>query len=190
MYVYEKCYERKNWNYLHKARLEFYLEYGQDAETKHYISSVLDQVKQLDSDTLKQLADKLTPRPTIILNVEYQTKTKFYTSLKLMNFRNRQGVDCDLRVIQDSRKLILEYLTRETVRFVDERSEISRKSRKPYSPFWKRLRGTKLVDTVTPNKHVKMIREYNTQRNADVVKKKSTKQYSTLLRLSAVQFSQ
>lgn len=173
LYVLEKCYERHNWNYLNKARLEFYLEHGNDTKMKHYISSILDEVTKADNEMLQKLADKLTPKVTIILNIEFQTKTKFYSSLKLMNFRNRQGYDRDLRMIQDNRKLILEYLTHDTVRFVDERSSITRKSNKPYSPFWKRLRGTRLVDTVVPNKHVQMIRNYSSQKNAEVVKKRA-----------------
>ena len=41
-WVYERCYQKKNWFYRYTARLEFFLEHGQDPYYTNYVRQILD----------------------------------------------------------------------------------------------------------------------------------------------------
>lgn len=172
LYVYEKCYLKGNWDYLHKARLEYYLEHGSDDSLKHKCSAIIDDVYLLDHDDLVKFADSLTPKVTLILNVEYQTMRKFSNSIKLVPFKLNHGVCRRVFDYLDNRKLIIDYLTHDTCRFVRLDQEDTNKSRRDYHPFWAALRRCKLVDTPTVPDNLELVREYSN--NIDKEKVKAT----------------
>lgn len=174
-YVYEECFKQGNWEYLHKARLKYYYEYGQDVEIKNRIAGYLNEQKGTNInnyDDLVKFVDELTPKVNMILNFEYQTKRKFFSSINFVNFRNREGVLHEVMTELDFRPLIIDYLTNDTLRFVEksEESKDTNKSRRDYAPFWKRLRNTKLVDVIIPPEDIKLVREYSNNLNKELVK--------------------
>lgn len=172
VYVYEECYKKHSWEYLHYARLKFYVEYGSDETLRHKCICILDGVLKLDYDDLKKFADFLTPSPTLVLNVEYQTMRKFSKTLKLLPFRPWQG--CCRRIYHyfDNRRLIIDYLTHSIFRLVDYNPEKdTNKSRCDYIKFWKRLRSTKLVDCHVVPKNLNVVRDYSTNLDKLKVKK-------------------
>lgn len=83
LYVYEKAYEHHSWEYVDKARLEFYTEYGADEQLKLQCMDILNGDVQLKYDALHGFADMLTPKLTLVMNVEYQTMRKFTATLDL-----------------------------------------------------------------------------------------------------------
>lgn len=181
LYVYEECFLKHSWEYLHKARLKFYYEYGQDQAIKNRIAGILNEQNGTGInkyDDLKKFADKLTPNPNLIINFEYQTMRKFYSSIDFINFRNRQGVCKDLLIELDSRRLILDYLTNDTLRFVRKNTDTN-KSRRDNAPFWEKLRKCKIVDSVVPPSSVEIVRTYKTNLSADLVKRKAINSIST-----------
>lgn len=174
LFCYEECYRRRNWGFLNKARLLFYLEYGSDVVMKKFIEKdLLADGKNPDFDTLQKVADQLTPKVTLVLNFEYQTMRKFSNSIKFLNVKNRKGFDKRIYTYLDNRKLLIEYLTHTVFRFVkyDEMTD-SNKSRCEYTAFWKRLRETKLVDVHMNSHGLKLVREYSNKLDLDVVKEK------------------
>lgn len=173
-YVYEKCYLLQNWNYLNKARLEWYLEYGRNERIKKDIRAILDGVTKPSEESILKLADSLTPRVTLITNVEFQTSRKMSKSF-IMDPRydnSEKGVCRRVYDYMDSHAIIAEYLTDSVLRLVDRGTD-SNKGRCEYCAFWKCLRSTRLIDCKKPPKELKLIREYNRNLNSQVVKKRA-----------------
>ena len=85
LYIYEECYKRRNWYYMNMARINFYLEYGSCEHDKLICRQLLDGTLTMEEDSLQQLADRLTPKVNLIMNVEYTMRrhTKSYCLLPL-----------------------------------------------------------------------------------------------------------
>jgi hypothetical protein len=172
LYVYEECYKRQDWGYMNKARLKFYMEFGKDKALENVINEYLNEDAELNYDDLEALANRLTPKVTLILNLEYQTMRKFSASIQFINFKNRQGLHKRIYQYLDNRKLIIDYLTETVFRLVNYTGIESNKSRCDYTPFWKRLRATRLVDTYLNIHDCKLVREYSNNIDMQITKNK------------------
>lgn len=140
-YCFEYAYLKKSYYAIDEARLLFYLEYGNDIRSKKEIQLLL-QNETTRHEDIKLLADILTPATTIILNIEFQTKRKFYyyadSQIELLSCYTELDHDPLKRLFKiiDNRQIFLDYLTSTTVAFVNEKGN--------YLDFWKRLRSLKL----------------------------------------------
>jgi len=163
-YVYEVAYELNSYRTgVLVGRLRWYLEHGHNEQ-------LLDECRELlvknhiRSDNCAQIEKKIRgviPEPTMIYNVEFQTKRKFYTSCKeylalsyVLNIPKNvaEAPDRDpllrpIHTILDCGKQIVEYLTRfgGCVAFVEDRNVTMKKfleSGEKYQYWWKRIRGT------------------------------------------------
>lgn len=176
MYVYEKCFVKKKWKYVDTARLEFYLEYGSNENIKSECAAIVNGELEKSDEYIHALADQLTPRLTLITNVEYQTTrrmSKSFCLIPLKDNASKYGVASRIYDYLDNHTLITEYLTHSTLRLV-ERSLGSNKSRDDYCPFWKALRSTKYVDVSKSPKNLKLVRDYTRKLNKEIVKKRFT----------------
>ncbi|WP_113676221.1 hypothetical protein [Vallitalea guaymasensis] len=162
-YCLEIAYKKKNYRYVHRARLEFYLEYGKNEKYKKEITDMLSRHKTTYKDC-EVFADKLLPKVTEIVNVEYETKHKFYSfSDKFIDsmpcsksnvvswFASPDIVNRLYRIL-DNRKVFLDYLTSKTVAFLKDNTNVE----SGYQEFWKRLRRCK-VDCMSPNTTLKRV---------------------------------
>lgn len=172
-YVYEKCYEKKNWFYRFYARLEFYKEHGRNPEMLAKVSKILDGTIQINEDDLIKLADELTPKINLVVNVEYQTMRRHSKSYELIPFKDySQFGECS-RVYQyfDNRKIIIDYLTDKVFRMVEKTGD-EKKSRRPLCRFWDALRRTRCIDMRMTPEEARLIRNYNRKLNIDAMKKR------------------
>ena len=83
-YVYTKAYEMKSYvTGVLVGRIDWYLENGHNEDIKKELLAVKQScyVKSDNTDQLLAKVDKYLPPVTLIMNVEYQTKRKFYSSL-------------------------------------------------------------------------------------------------------------
>lgn len=181
LYVYEECFKMRSWGYKDKARLKFYCEYGSDDLLKNYINeNILGENCNPDYDTVKNMADILTPKITLILNFEFQTMRKFSSTLVLTNFKYRYGVVERIYTYLDNRKLIIDYLTDKVFRFVDYDPERdSNKSRCQMTNFWQRLRSVRLVDCYCNIHDIKLVRSYSNRLSYEMVKKRTLSSIAT-----------
>lgn len=172
-YVYEKAYLKRSWDYLDMARLEYYIEYGQSAAVKEFCQKIVDGNVTISPDKLHKLADELTPKINLIMNVEYQTMRKHTKTYQLIPFRDNSAKDTAKRIYDylDNRKLIADYLTQYVFRLVQPTGD-SNKSRRDLCAFWKALRSCKMVDVNVRQKDVKLIRQYCRRLNSDIMKKR------------------
>ena len=142
-YVLSNLYELRNWKYLDIVRLQYYAEYGSNVFYKDKCNEYINELSKtgtVNFDSVGKLADLLTPRITIIMNVEFQTTRKGTKSYCLIKHeRNKKyGVCKRIYDYLDNRRMITDYLTHDTLRLVDVTTD-SNKSRCDYTNFWKAL---------------------------------------------------
>lgn len=174
LYCYEEAFKRQSWGYLTIARLKWYAEFGVN---EFYRDLCADAVRKNDNqlkitDNLLTLADLLTPKINLIINVEFQTmrkSTKTYCLIPLHD-NSAHGVSSRIYDYLDNHNLITEYLTRSTLRLVEPNGD-SNKSRRKDCGFWENLRTTKYIDAPLVPEDVKLIRDYSRKLNAEIVKR-------------------
>lgn len=173
LYCYEECYKKHSWQYLDTARLKYYSEYGSDLELQEQCRDVVEGKVTMSPDTLHKLADTLTPKINLIMNVEYQTMRKHTKTYELVPFRDNSARETSKRIYDylDNRKIIADYLTFYVFRLVKPEGD-SNKSRRDLCAFWTALRSCRMIDVNVRPKDVKLIRQYCRQLNSDIMKKR------------------
>lgn len=196
MYCIEKAFlnpSADNYKYLDVARLEFYLEFGKDDFYKGKIEDLLKE-KTRDYESIIELADMLTPSVTKILNVELETKRKFYAtmdnSMDLLSVSTKWAPDYSHKLfrILDNKKLFHDFITRNTddgsgvIRFIDYKAKNrlgqpwKHKRDFPTSDFWSRLQSVSL-NWVSDD--IKLVREYQQNLSVSLLKKQILNRLST-----------
>lgn len=198
-YCIEKAFlqpSRTNYKYLDIARLEFYLEFGSDESYKDEIRKLINQ-DSLDYEAIISLAAILVPSVTKILNVELETKRKFYYSmdnsidnLLSIHSENVPIYARKLYVKLDNKQVFHDHLVcnneqqQGVIRFLDWRAKNklgkgwTKKEKYPTSDFWTRLQKVK-VRREFDVEEVKLMREYQRTLSATLMKKKITNSVST-----------
>lgn len=172
LYCYEKAFLKQSWRYVDVARLEYYLEHGTDDYYKLCCQEILEK-ETYDYDAVRKLADLLTPKLNLVMNIEYQTMRRHSKTYCLMDLKDNSDRNEAKRIYDylDNRALIIEYLTRETFRLVEPTGD-SNKSRREMCPFWMALRRTKLIDIKLSKNKLKLVRDYSRKLNKEVMKKR------------------
>ena len=169
-WLYEKAFLDKSYESILRYRFEFYVEHGTNKQTIEDCKEILADWNKYEKDTLKAMIDSFVPRPTLIMNVEFQTKTKFYSHFP--DLRNKLGLQNivevpqtglqDLYLLLDHKVLVHNLLTNDVFRLVDWRADNQRKRNKPITPFWHLIQNCKLPYRTDE----KILRQY--QRNLDI----------------------
>ena len=140
-FVYEVAYRYGTYRTgILLGRIEWYLEHGGNDEIKN----ILLQTKNScygNSDNIEQLAkivNKYLPPVTLIMNIEFQTKRKFYfdsNEFIMTHMKITDDLLHRLYTIYELRSEYCHYLTNETVCFVND------KGKKAEAPcyWWQRL---------------------------------------------------
>jgi len=157
-YVYSYAFKKKNYGQIYWGMLEFYLEFGLDPKVREDFLYIKEHPKDYPVEELKKILLEICPKPTLVINIEFQCMRKFFYSFNKALELSKPAIENEckyielLRVFQilDNRKLFLEYLTENTVSFKKDLSEkhliaIGKINKENvYQDFWKRLRATKL----------------------------------------------
>jgi hypothetical protein len=156
----EYAFKHRDTDYFAKAGLEFYIEHGTSPARKEKYKRALENPKTTMAQ-FKALVAEHMPKVTTILNIEYETKRKFYYysdefinhGLKLDDGRGDTAKPMErIYKILDNRDLFIDYLTSKTLSFYKlENGEPK------YLAWWERLRNTKHDAKKTDGK---LIREY------------------------------
>lgn len=96
-YVLSNLYELRNWKYLDIVRLQYYAEYGSNVFYKDKCNEYINELSKtgtVNFDSVGKLADLLTPRITIIMNVEFQTTRKGTKSYCLIKHERNKNMVC------------------------------------------------------------------------------------------------
>jgi len=163
-WILEKAYERGSFNGLLVARIEWYLEHGHDESKKKKLKDLYKKCYE-KSDNSTFIADALSgllPEATIVCNIEFQTKRKFYFTMNeyidnLPCSVPKSNIYCRIFQIIENPKPFLDYLTSSTVSFIQGDK---------YASWWNRIRTVK-IKTLSNGE---VCREY--MRNLDIEKLK------------------
>lgn len=174
LYCYEEAYVRRSWPFMTIARLQFYVEHGSSAPMRERCLGLIRQYDQSGrvTDVMLALADRLTPKVHLVVNVEYQTMRKGSKSYALVPFRENRLKGAAERVYEylDNRPLISEYLTRDIFRLVEPYGDTN-KSRRDFCGFWKALRAAKMADVRKAPDGLRLVRDYGRKLNKDLMKR-------------------
>lgn len=181
LYVYEECFKMRSWKYLDVARCKFYMEYGRNEFFIDRCREIVEEKVTISPDALKKLADMITPKVNLIMNVEYQTTRRHSKTYELLPFRDNSSKETAKRIYDyfDNRYLISQYLTHDVFRLVEPEGDVN-KSRRDYVGFWKALRSCKMVDVHKTPDEIKLTRDYSRKLNAAFVKQRVVKSSVTL----------
>lgn len=180
LYCYEYAFLRHSWKALDKARIAYYSEYGRDKQMVDRCRKIINGDLKLSEDSLLKLADQLTPRVNLIMNVEYQTMRKHTKTYQLIPFFDNSDKLTSKRIYDylDNRKIICDYLTSKVFRLVEPYVpgvNDSNKSRRDFCAFWKALRSCKITDCFIPEDDRALVRTYARKLNSEVVKSRAIK---------------
>ena len=163
-YVYQVAYELKSYRTgILVGRMKWYVEYGTDSKLKQELLDLIEKcfVKSDNCEAIEKKLHGVIPEPTMIVNIEFQTKRKFYTTCdEYLNMfvpcsdiiPQCCGYDADLLLfrlytILDNASKIIDYLTGygNVVSFVQDNA-LSMKDfieqGEPYQNWWNRIRHT------------------------------------------------
>nr|MBF9870746.1 hypothetical protein [Clostridioides difficile] len=131
-YAYCSC----NYDLIYEGALKFYLKFGYDDFIKKDITSLFSSNYSLKD--VKSLFDTFMPSVTVVLNIEFETKRKYYQKFKDISILPSRCEDDRLSRIYkiiDNRKIFLDILTSDVVRFEKNGKLMD---------FWKRLVNLKI----------------------------------------------
>ena len=174
-FVYEKAYELKSFKTgCLVGRIEWYLKYGKNEERKEKLLELLKSCN-VNSDNNLQIEKEIKgvlPPPTVVLNLEFETKRKFYVKLDDFIGKYEYVHKSDpplkrLHKVLSLRREIIEKLFTDVVLFVEDRLDLQSEE----MDFWKRIRRVKIEDQ--PDKPL-LDAWYSYSRNLDVRRAKRT----------------
>ena len=190
-YVYRCAYELHSYRTgLLVGRMRWYIEHGKDGELRERFQQDLDTgyVNSDNNEFLEKELSSVLPPVTLIMNVEFQTKRRFYASVGEQFLRGMvYRYDGD-PALENLMKLVslspefLEYLTRETICFVADRNDEDGKGKdRVMCDWWRRIHSCRIpfTDKVT----LDLWREYD--RKTDIVRSRSLLQ-SAIARYSII----
>ncbi len=172
-YIIRQAFIEGKYNRKEKARCEFYLMYGKDESIKKKISK-----KLVDTGTptswYRQMAKGLVPDITTVVNVEIQTKRKYYDRLDIplvtedTSYRQRM-----YNIIEQMQSLQKNKITSETIHFVNYKGKYADMPRteRPVADWWQRLRSSKTFE-IEDEHQFEYFRKY--QVNLDIERQKNT----------------
>jgi len=167
-YCIEYAFIRKNCQYIEEAKLKFYLENGTNTELKAKIKEALDNPRTTFKE--KKTLASFMPPVTRIINIEYETKRKFYyysdefiNNLSLLELNLPHPLKRIFKIL-DNKKIFLDYLTRSTLAFYKKDGD-----EKKYLPWWERLRNTKVSGLKADEK---LVREYSFLMSRKIIQRK------------------
>ena len=190
-YVYRCAHELHSYRTgLLVGRMRWYIEHGKDGELRERFQQDLDTgyVNSDNNEFLEKELSSVLPPVTLIMNVEFQTKRRFYASvgeqfLRGMVYRydGDPALENLMRLVSLSPEF-LEYLTRETICFVADRNDEDGKGKdRVMCDWWRRIHSCRIpfTDKVT----LDLWREYD--RKTDIVRSRSLLQ-SAIARYSII----
>lgn len=149
-YCYTYAFESKSYVLgLLIGRINWYIEHGKNAELKEQLDALKRKyyIKNSNSAELEDQLSGILPEVTRIVNIEFETKRKFYASFEGL-FENVDVSEANppqplRRVYQIlfARQTIHDYLTKITINFLKDRND----SKSEVCDWWKRLSSSRVA---------------------------------------------
>lgn len=167
-FVFDQIFNngQNSWNYKEIARCQFYLQYGREEGIKREIRQLL-AFEDSPINAYKKLADLCVPDLTNVVNLEIQTKRKFYYNFVFEKMDYPKWVpvaEYRMYTILHKLKAIRAFITQHTIRFVKFKGQYRemRHDLRPVADWWARLSACGELDGVNGD----LCRQY--QKNYDL----------------------
>lgn len=184
MYCYNYAFLEHKWQKLDYGRLDYYRQYGRDKTFIELCDDILEGRVKYSADKVEELANILTPKVTLVMNVEFQTMRRHSKTYELLPFFDNTEHMTSKRIYDyfDNRKIICDYLTSKVFRLVElyDGTNNKIKTRRNDCVFWAALRRCSLTDVFVPEEDVSLVRSYVRKLNIEVMKKRVIKSAVTL----------
>lgn len=162
-YCYEYAYKIGRYDKIYEGMLKFYLDFGQDIILKQDINLLLRDTNAKFED-IKSFACSIMPPVTKVLNIEFETKRKYYyyyqDAIEILPHSSKVSELDKLFKIVENRKIFIDMLTENVVCF---------KKDEKYLDFWRRLKSVKIKSL--SNDKIKA--NYNTSVDLDKLLKRA-----------------
>ncbi|MBE6645928.1 MAG: hypothetical protein E7612_11270 [Ruminococcaceae bacterium] len=150
LYVYQTAYEMKSFKTgCLVGRIKWYLENGKNHELKEKLEELLKScnINSENNPYMEKQIKGILPEPTVILNVEFETKRKFYHKCDHFISCYDYKHECSpalhrLYKILDLRREFITKLMTEVIEFTEDRLDLD----SPPMDWWKRLRRVRIDD--------------------------------------------
>lgn len=161
-FCYLEAYQKASYTVgLLIGRIKWYLKFGKNDSLKVRLVELLQKcyLTSCNTEVLRKELKGVLPEVTVILNLEFETKRKFYATFE-DDVEPYTGPELPperrplLRLFQvlASREMIHNYLTSKTVRFVEDRQD----AESEMLDFWKRIHSCKVAASTVR----KLVRDY------------------------------
>lgn len=144
--VYCNAYESKSYTVgILVGRIKWYLQHGKDPALKKKLEQLLKTCyeKNSNTDEIRQRIKGVLPEVTVICNIEFETKRKFYATWQGMENtpvpEDSPAALAPIYKILEQQGTYLDYLTKDCVCFVKDRTKIGSE----YMDWWARIRRAK-----------------------------------------------
>lgn len=176
LFVLEKCFLKRSYAYINKARLEWLIE--NEIEKEKAIDYLI-KYQNFEYGEIENWLNKIIPKIIIIFNFEFQCKRQFFSQLDFKgdNVTYDEEFKNILQVIRN-KKLIHDYLTQYVLRFVDIKDKAKRKRDKKLIPFWDKLQKITL-DSGMIDKDIKLLRIYQKDIDKELIKRQIVHKIAT-----------
>ncbi len=146
-FVLKRTFTYGTYNSKERARCEFYYIYGSDFAIKQDIKELLSN-PGTPYQSYKKIADMVVPDVTTVVNIEFQTKRKYYDRLEMPELSGDTSFKANMYNLFLQHKSIIRRLTTDTLRFVKYKGKFAelRRSERPMSDWWERLQKSKSID--------------------------------------------
>ncbi len=193
-YVYNKAYELKAYvTGCLVGRLDWYLEFGKNEDIKDELRRVRTSCYEKNDNTeqLREVVERYLPPVTLIMNVEFQTKRKFYRSMtEWMSYFGHAQKEQDgkqvfidphndpiqrLFIVYALRSEFCSYLTEHTLSFVNNKNQ----ENEEMCNWWKRIHNVTMEEYGSEMLKLFRIHEVHTD-----IKRAERAFFSSVVRLS------
>lgn len=184
-FIYEYCFNAKSFEKVPHGMLSWYILNGKNEDMIFRCKELL-KVYHDNPKKLKSFTDVHFPKLTLVWNIEFQTKRKFYSSAdKMISMfpvfkQNNFEILPLTRLFQivDNRGVFLKALTCDSVRFVkDSTKKVSLCDEPEYLRWWSYIRHSKVTQY---DDNIKLVREYMKKLDIEKIKKDIVNKVSTL----------
>lgn len=150
-FLLEKAFIYGKYDAIQKARCAWYMCYGENPAIKLEILQ-MNENPDTPAKSYKKLADTLVPDLTVVCNIEFQTKRKYYDRLDIPLVTTERGIKQSIYNLFECYQTILDKLTcggeyehNGCIRFIKYKGEWGEVQRlkRPVASWWKLLQNCK-----------------------------------------------
>jgi hypothetical protein len=145
-WVLERAFLANSWESVDRFRCEFYMIHGEDRAVRYEIMNKIEE--KAPAAWFTKRAKGLVPEITSVMNIEIETKRKFYERKKLDMLTSEESPKRNVYNIFEQMSNLIDFITDKTIRFVNYKGDYANVPRleRPMADWWQRLRNAERLE--------------------------------------------